>query len=118
VRARWAHEHRPSETVGEVRRFCDHLLCDGPPLPSVAAARADGGRAVAQVVDLRSPAVVELLATRDHGPWSGRWWEILPARLEADGTLHAALPAGTTAWILNATDAEGFTASSAVITCG
>jgi dienelactone hydrolase len=117
VRARWAHEHRPSEAVGEVRRFCDHLLGGGPPLPSVTATRADGGRAVAQVADLRSPAVVELLATRARGPWAERWWEILPARLEADGTLHAALPAGTTAWILNATDAEGFTASSAVIAC-
>ena len=77
----------------------------GRPWGGQVAAREEGGRAI---VEFRSEHPLEravLISTADRGFTGRREWREIPAQLVRAGanwTASAPLPAGTTAWFLNA----------------
>lgn len=99
------HGHPPGWNAPEGYAFAESVVRTGRPWGGQVAAREEGGRAS---VEFRSDHPLEravLVSTTDRGFTGRRTWLETPATLARTGatwTATAPLPAGTTAWFLNA----------------
>ena len=105
TRVRMAHGHEPGEAPEEIRAFADSKLRGGLPLATIVE-QGRTGRRVWAAFDAEAPIErAELNVTKDVGPWTGRWWDTVPAAVDPPtGRVSAELPEGTTAYYLNLID--------------
>ena len=103
------HGHPPGWNAPDGYAFAESVVRAGRPWGGQVAAREEGGRAS---VEFRSAHPLEravLVSTTDRGFTGRRTWQETPATLARNGatwTASAPLPAGTTAWFLNARHGE------------
>jgi dienelactone hydrolase len=109
MKLRMVHGHDgPGERPPEIHAFMDHHLRDGPALASVLRQGEDAGVAWADFSPPGDGAIAraELLYTGGtNRVWPERPWETAPAAIDSTtGRCTAVLPAGVTAYVLNAID--------------
>jgi dienelactone hydrolase len=89
------------------RRFADHVVKDGEPLPAIGKTECHGKLVSASVNAARPILKAELCYTCDTGPDPRQIWKTLPA-LFKDGKVSAELPDGVTFYFLNVFDGPIF----------
>lgn len=115
-----AHGHGPpGEDPEEIRAFADSHLRGGLPLARVLE-QGRNGRGVWAAFESETPIErAELNVTKDAGPWTGRWWDTVPAAVDpSGGRVSAEIPDGATAYYLNLIDARGLIVSTEHVEVG
>lgn len=114
VRVRMGHSHgEVSEKPPEILDFANAVL-DGGELPPVFAdIKIGDGKASVSYSGTRKIVKAELNYTRASGFWTDRFWNTVPAELDAERRVaSAALPYATTACYFNLYDEAGLLYSS------
>jgi dienelactone hydrolase len=118
VRVRMEHGHSgPGERPEEIHAFADQIVNGGLPLPTIESQGRSGRRVWA---DYRSAVPVvraELNYTAQKGVWKDRWWNSVPAAVNAAGNrVTSNLPDGVAAYYFNLIDSRGLIVSSEHVT--
>lgn len=99
-------------TFGEVDRFIDWKLKDGPQPPRFGAITREGSDVRAPIEHLSGTEKGQLNFTTDTNGWRERKWQAIPAELK-DGVVSVALPSpAPTAYYLSVVDDKGLSAST------
>ena len=113
VRLRMPHGQPSGASPEEIRAFADGFLKQGVPLTKILSQAARRGEAEVAFSSAARIAEAELNFTKDLGPWEGRRWETLPAKLDAmRHTASASIPDGTAVYFFNLIDDRGLVVSS------
>lgn len=113
IRIAMRHGHAPGWAPKEIYAFADSVLRKGPALIRIAGQGRGDGAAWVTFDKSTAPAKAELCYTTDSGPWPKRKWRTAPAAVNvAEARVTANVPAGTTVYYFNLTDARGLLVSS------
>lgn len=98
-------------TIGEVDRFIDAVLKDGPPPPRLGPIEFKDGIARAHLIGQGTKA--EFIYARATGPWAERKWTAVPAELHNDFASVKVPEERPLIGYFMVTDAAGFRATTA-----
>jgi dienelactone hydrolase len=114
IRLRMPHAHGGAgENPEEIHAFANHLCRQAPALPRIVSQGREDGEAWVTFEASRAVSNAELLYTRDAGPWKDRYWEAMPAALDAQGRRASArIPEGVRVYYFNLLDDQGCIVSS------
>jgi len=118
TRVRMPHGHIPeAEHPKELEDFADWLLKGGKDYPFCTGASAkDGVVTCGFKAPMDRIVRVELEYTKDAGRWQDRTWETVPMTWDdAKASGSAKMPAGVTAWYVNAFTEDGKCVSSDLV---
>jgi dienelactone hydrolase len=103
------HGHAPAWNPPDSYAFAESVVNSGRPWAGQTRAKAENGIAQAEFTSDKLLDHATLISTTDTGITSGRKWTQSPAKIEKTGRgclATAQLPAGTTAWFINAHSGE------------
>lgn len=117
LRIRMDHGHNgPAESPAEIHAFTESILNGATPLARIFAQGREANRAWVEFKSTTPLRLAELVYTRDRGKWQDRFWETIPAEIDAvRQRITAHLPDGIAAWYFNLTDTRGLLVSSEMV---
>lgn len=107
------HSQKDAVLVEEVYAFADSICKSGEKMVSFLAEQVEGETAMVRLGYSTSLETVELLYTKDTGPWKDRKWQSIPAEVDPVlSVVKATVHEGTNAYFFNATNDKGLISSS------
>jgi hypothetical protein len=116
MRGRMLHGHGVGWQKADLYAFADSVVKGARPLPSLVTPQFDPQTRVVSTKFTGNLKGASVAYTTHNGKWKDRYWENIACNLTADtATGRQPLPAGATAFNVNAKDDRGLLVSSEIV---
>jgi len=115
-RGHMVHGHGVGWQKQELYVFADSIVKGGQPLPELSRPEMDPKTRIVRVKTKGKLVGASLFYTASTGPWQRRAWENIPCQVrDGEAVSRQPLPAGATAYNVNAKDDRGTLTSSEIV---